>query len=267
MTIKIDRRGLITGAVVATGAAVAIASSDEAKSAIFDRRPTLAMIAYPGMFPLDLVGPLSVFSLMGTHKVEIIWKTKDNVQADAGLVLAPSMTFAEAPREIDILFVPGGGLGTVEAMKDSAVLEFLSSRAQNASYITSVCTGSLILGAAGLLRGYRATSHWAVRERLSELGATPVEDRVVIDRNRVTGAGVSAGIDMALTLAEKLTNETIAKAIQLNIEYDPHPPHDGGTPQKAGADITARLSRSYTPIFNALDRAIPDARTRLGLTG
>lgn len=265
--MKVDRRGLITGVVGVGAAAVLAANADEAASAIFDRRPTLAMIAYPGMFPLDLVGPLSVFSLMGTHKVEIIWKTKENVRADAGLVLAPSMTFEEAPAEVDILFVPGGGLGTVEAMKDPIVLDFLTSRAEKASYITSVCTGSLILAAAGLLRGYRATSHWAVRERLSELGATPVEERVVVDRNRVSGAGVSAGIDMALTLAQTLAGETIARAIQLNIEYDPHPPFDGGTPQKTGAAITERLSNSYSPIYRALDRVIPEARTRLGISG
>jgi len=267
MAIKVDRRGLITGAVGVGAAAVLAANADEAASAIFDRRPTLAMIAYPGMFPLDLVGPLSVFSLMGTHKVKIVWKTKENVRADAGLVLAPSMTFEEAPAEVDILFVPGGGLGTVEVMKDQVVLDFLTSRAEKASYVTSVCTGSLILAAAGLLRGYRATSHWAVRERLAEMGATPVEERVVTDRNRVTGAGVSAGIDMALSLAQVLTNETIARAIQLNIEYDPHPPFDGGTPQKTDPAITQRLSNSYTPVYRALDRAIPEIRGKLGITG
>ena len=267
MKNPIDRRGLLTGTLVATSAAVAIASSEKARSAIFDRRPVLAMIAYPGMFPLDLVGPLSVFALMGTHKVEIVWKNKENVRADTGLVIVPTMTFDEAPKDIDILFVPGGGMGTVEAMKDPAVLSFLTSRAEKASFITSVCTGSLILGAAGLLRGYKATSHWAVRERLSQLGATPIEERVVIDRNRISSAGVSAGIDMALTLAAKLTNETVAKTIQLNIEYDPHPPFEGGTPQKAGTEITQRLSRSYSPIYNALDNVIPDARTRLRIVG
>lgn len=230
-----------------------------------DERPVLAMIAYPGMFPLDLVAPEAVFSGMRTHRVALVWKDLGLVRSDSGLGIAPTMTFAEAPAEIDILFVPGGAFGTLRCMEDPAVLDFLASRAPKARYVTSVCTGSLVLAAAGLLRGYRATSHWALRDRLAALGAIPVHERVVEDRNRVTGAGVTAGADMALTLAARIIGESHAKAIQLNIEYDPRPPFNAGTPESAGPEVTAMMTDAYKPLLDTADAVVTRVRGRLGL--
>ena len=227
------------------------ASAVEPAAAPKPERPLLAMIAYPGMFPVDLIGPEAVFSPMGTHRVALVWKTLDPVRSASGVGIVPNLTFAQADAAgpVDILFVPGGSLGTLACMEDPEVLGFLARHAPTARHVTSVCTGSLVLGAAGLLKGYRATSHWIVRDRLADFGATPVEARVVEDRNRITGAGVTAGIDMALTLAGRLVGADMAKAIQLNIEYDPHPPFDAGTPRRAGGAITDRVTRAYAPFL------------------
>ncbi len=228
-------------------------------------KPLLAMIAYPGMFPLDLVGPEAVFSAMGTHKVALVWKSLEPVRSVSGLAILPTMTFeqADAAGPIDILFVPGGTLGTLACMEDPAVLAFLGRHAPGARHVTSVCTGSLVLGAAGLLKGYRATSHWVVRDRLKDFGAIPTEARVVEDRNRVTGAGVTAGVDMALTLAERLIGTERAKAIQLNIEYDPHPPFNAGTPAGAGPAIVERLTKMYAPFLDQVNAVVPRAAARV----
>lgn len=228
-------------------------------------KPVLAMIAYPGMFPLDLVGPEAVFAGMGTHRVGLVWKTREPVRSTSGLAILPTMTFEDAERAgpIDIVFVPGGTVGTLACMEDPQVLGFLRRHAPTASYVTSVCTGSLVLGAAGLLNGYRATSHWVVRDRLAAFGATPVETRVVEDRNRVTGAGVTAGIDMALTLAARLVGEEHAKALQLNIEYDPDPPFDAGTPQGAGRGVVHHLSKVYAPFIDQVDMVVPRAAAKV----
>ena len=266
----IDRRTILSaaagiGALTAVSRnAFAVESPPPAPHAA-GNKPVLAMLAYPGMFPLDLVGPESIFSAMGTHRVELVWKTLDIVREGSGLGIAPTMTFAAAPREVDILFVPGGALGTLRCMEDSDVLGFLASRAPAARYVTSVCTGSLVLAAAGVLKGYRATSHWAVRDRLADLGSIPVHERVVEDRNRVTGAGVSAGIDMALTLAAKLVGAQRAKAAQLNIEYDPRPPFNAGSPEGAGPEVTAAMTDAYKPFLDQLNVVAPRVRGRLGL--
>ncbi len=262
---KPNRRTILTGALIAGSIPAVAAVATGKANGIFDNRPTLAMIAYPGMFPLDLVGPEAVFSGMGTHKVEIIWKDKNPVKSDSGLAIVPTMTFEEAPKKIDILFVPGGALGTVKCMQDKDVIDFLQSRAKDASLVTSVCTGSLILAAAGLLKGYKATSHWAVREKLGQLGAIYTPGRVIVDRDRITAGGVTSGIDMALTLAAKLTNDTRAKAIELNIEYDPQPPFSTGSPEKAGEELTEMLRKSYSPFYSRLDAALPDIKSKIGL--
>lgn len=266
MANEISRRDLINGATIGAIAISTNAGVKEMASAnIFDNRPILAMLCYPGMFPMDLVGPEGVFSGMGTHRVALVWKDKNIVKSDSGLGIAPNMTFAEAPENIDIIFIPGGALGTLKCMEDKEVIDFVSSRAKNAKYITSVCTGSLILGAAGLLKGYKATSHWAARAHLAKLGAIPTDARVVEDRNRITGGGVTSGIDMALTLAARLAGETRAKAIQLNIEYDPNPPFDSGSPEKAGKELTEILLKSYTPFTNKIEKIIPEIATKINL--
>ncbi len=153
--------------------------------------------------------------------------------SDSGTAIQPTTTFSDCPDNLDVLFAPGG-FGTVEAMKDQEVPAFLAERGVQAKYITSVCSGSLLLSAAGLLQGYQATSHWACRDSLSMFGAVPVEGRVVIDRNRISGGGIKAGIDFGLVLFAKLCSDETAKLTQLMMEYDPQPPFDAGSPKTAG---------------------------------
>jgi cyclohexyl-isocyanide hydratase len=180
------------------------------------------------------------------------------------VLIQPSTTFAECPEQLDVLFVPGGLKGTVAAMDDRDTLDFLASRGRSARYVTSVCTGSLLLGAAGLLRGYRAASHWYVRDLLPLLGASPAAERVVVDRNRLTGGGVTAGIDFGLTLAATLRGEEYARRVQLVIEYDPQPPYRAGTPETAGVAVADEVRRRRAPAIAAAQQAALRAKARLG---
>lgn len=211
----------------------------------------IAMLAYPGMYPLDLLAPKTVFGDLLQTRVHLVGKTTAPVGAGSGVTVTPDVTYDTCPDDLDVLFVPGGGFGTVAMMRDAATLAFLRARAERAKWVTSVCTGALVLGAAGLLRGYRATTHWVTHDVLREVGATPVKARLVIDRNRITGGGVTAGIDLALLIAAQLAGETYAKAEQLNIEYDPAPPFQAGSPEGAGARITGALTRMYGDIVAA----------------
>lgn len=218
----------------------------------------ILMLVYPKFTALDLVGPQHVLALLGpSYKVRLVGKTTNEVVSDTGIPIRPTMAFADAPTEPAVIFVPGGTDGTLAAMEDRETREFLASRGAKAKFVTSVCTGSLVLGAAGLLKGYKATTHWLALDALKGLGAEPVAERVVVDRNRVTGAGVTAGIDFALTLAAKLKDETYAKAIQLMMEYDPQPPFPkDGNPKNANTD-NVKMLRAMTVPFNAsLDAAI-----------
>jgi putative intracellular protease/amidase len=199
----------------------------------------IAFLIYPEFTALDMVGPHHMLtSLMGatTH---LVAKTKDIVKSDAGLMFQPSAAFEDCPAELDIICVPGGGAGTLAAMQDEAMIRFLRDRGSRAKFVTSVCTGSLILGAAGLLTGYRATSHWATKSLLPIFGAIPSEGRVVHDRNRITGGGVTAGIDFGLALVGQLRDREYAECVQLMAEYAPEPPYDAGTPRKAPAKVSA----------------------------
>lgn len=235
----------------------------KAREAIAPSQPRqIAMLAYPGMFPLDLLGPLTIFSDLLSTQVHLVWKDRQPIAAGRGVQLQP-IPFDECPQSLDVLFVPGGTAGTLTAMRDEAVLTFLRTRAAGARYITSVCTGSLILGAAGLLKGYRATSHWLTRDLLTQLGATPVHARVVEDRNRITGAGVTAGLDFALLMTARLAGENYAKAEQLNVEYDPSPPFHAGTVAGAGPRVSGALRRMYEPTLDAFKSAVTDAARRL----
>ena len=197
------------------------------------------MLAYPNMTQLDLTGPFEVFTRFKELKVDIVWKTLDPVRDNSGLKIVPSATF-ETRAQADILFVPGGP-GQLALMTDGDTLSFLQRQSQNAHYITSVCTGSLVLAAAGLLTGYRATCHWMSLPQLAHFGVEPVEQRVVIDRNRVTGAGVTSGIDFALTLMAQIFGEERARLAQLSMEYDPQPPFDGGSPASSDPELVERL--------------------------
>ena len=210
----------------------------------------IGMVLYPGMFLQDLVGPLAVFESLMNREIHLLWKDKNLVGNEgptqtALIPVRPTTSFAECPDKLDVLFVPGGVPGTLTMMEDPQVLQFLAHQGKTARYVTSVCTGSLVLGAAGLLKGYKATSHWATHDVLAELGAIPTKGRVVVDRNRITGGGVTAGIDFGLTLAALLRSEDYAKAIQLYLEYDPAPPFDSGSPEKAPAVVNQFLGDMF----------------------
>ncbi|UZK65476.1 DJ-1/PfpI family protein [Sphingomonas sp. M1-B02] len=198
----------------------------------------IAFLLFPDVTQLDLTGPAQILSRLGNARLDLVAKTPDPVRTDAQFSLTPTATFADLPRT-DILCVPGG-FGTVAAMEDEATLAWVRQVAAEAQWVTSVCTGSLILAAAGLLTGYRAACHWASREQLGWFGAVPVAERVVFDRNRVTGGGVTAGIDFALALTAAIRGEAHAKLVQLSLEYDPAPPYDSGSPARAEPETLAR---------------------------
>lgn len=205
----------------------------------------IGMVLYPRLTQLDLTGPFEVFSRLPGVEVRLLWKTLEPVTSDTGLTLMPTCTFEESPA-LDLLCVPGGP-GQVELMEDQELLGFLRRQGAQCEFVTSVCTGSLLLAAAGLLEGYQATTHWSALPFLESFGATPVKERVVWDRNRVTGGGVTAGIDFALTLAGKRWGEDVAKAIQLGLEYDPAPPFDAGSPERVDESLMARVMELLTP--------------------
>lgn len=222
----------------------------------------IAMLIYPGMTALDLIGPQQTFGyLMGTN-VHLVAKTKDPVVSDTGVTIQPSRTFADCPTLVDILFVPGGGKGAITLMTDDETLAFLSGRGKTAKLVTSVCSGSLVLGAAGLLLGYKATSHWAVRDILPLLGAELVVKRVVQDRNRITSGGITAGIDFGLRIAAQLRGEDYARALELTLEYDPQPPFGSGTPEKAPPSIEKAARAMYEPLHAAAQNAAIAARKK-----
>ncbi len=197
----------------------------------------IGMLLFPRLTQLDMTGPFEVFSRLPDSQVRLVWKQAGAVKADTGLTMLADTGMAECP-QLDVICIPGGP-GVAALMEDEAVLAFLRAQAPGARYVTSVCTGALVLGAAGLLQGKRATTHWASHDFLAALGATPVNDRVVRDGNVVTGGGVTAGIDFALTLAAEMASPAVAQAIQLAIEYAPCPPFNAGTPETAPPEVLA----------------------------
>jgi cyclohexyl-isocyanide hydratase len=199
----------------------------------------VGMVLYPGFTLLDLAGPQTAFGLHGqTH---LLWKTLEPVPTDMGVSINPTMTFDQAPDNLDVLFVPGG-FGTNAAMQDQDILDFLARAGATARYITSVCTGSAILGMAGLLEGHRAATHWAFYEALEAMGVEPCHDRVAVDRNRITGGGVTAGIDFGLIVIAELKGRDAAEFTQLALEYDPQPPFNAGHPRTARPEIIDMIS-------------------------
>jgi len=213
---------------------------------------SIGLLLFPKLTQLDLTGPYEVLVRAPDSQVHLIWKTRDPVVSDRGMAILPTATFADCP-PLDLICVPGGP-GQIDLMEDAETLAFLRKVAPGCRWVTSVCTGSLVLGAAGLLKGYRATSHWASVDQLSLLGAEPVEERVVIDRNRITGGGVTSGIDFALTLVAEAFGQDVAQAIQLQIEYDPAPPFPGGSPKSATPTQVA-TAREALSGFLAIRRA------------
>ncbi len=200
----------------------------------------VGMLLYPGMTLLDVAGPQTAWGIHG--KTFLLSKTLEPVPTDTRVAMVPTHTLDECPADLDVLFVPGG-MGTNGVLKDKETLAFLAEHGPKARYVTAVCTGTIILAAAGLLDGYKAATHWAYYDQLAATPTVaPVHARVVVDRNRITGGGVTAGIDFGLSLLALLHDEDTAKLIQLLMEYDPQPPYSAGTPDLAGPAVTAMAS-------------------------
>ena len=213
----------------------------------------IGFLLFPGLTQLDLTGPFEVFGSMPDVELSLIWKTVQPVTSDTGMRILPSHSFETAPK-LDLICVPGGP-GQIDLMSDAETLAFLRGVAQDCRWITSVCTGALVLAAAGLLTGYRATSHWASLDQLGMFGAIPVPERVVRDRDRITGAGVTSGIDFALTVAAEIWGRRAAEEIQLQIEYDPAPPFNTGSPASAGAALLAAVRADLAPFIERRRKA------------
>ncbi len=210
----------------------------------------VAMLLYPGFTALDLVGPQYFFACMLGATVHLVTTEPDlaPVKSDLGLAIVPTVTMANAPKDLDVLFVPGGTQGTMNAMQRKDVIAFIADRGSRAKHTTSVCTGSMILGQAGLLRGKRATSHWLARPVLAEFGAVPVDARFVTDGNVTTGAGVSAGLDFGIAVVEGLRGKSYAAALMLQAEYHPEPPFAGGTLATTDPAVGTMMSEMFAPV-------------------
>ena len=237
--MALNRRSLLFSAL----ALPVISTIAKAALPVDDGIDHIGMLVYPGFTALDFVGPHHFLGGMPNAKVHVVTTQGDlsPVPSDLGLMVEPTTTMADCPADLTVLFVPGGTGGTIAAARDHEILDFVADRAARATYITSVCTGSLVLGAAGVLRGKRATSHWATLDTLARFDATPVADRIVRDGNIITGAGVSAGLDFGIALAEELRGRIYAEAGVLISEYAPEPPIDAGTLATARPEIAALL--------------------------
>jgi len=198
------------------------------------------MLLFPDLTQLDLTGPHEVLCRLPDTTIHLVAKTREPVRSEFGLAILPTATFEDCPTAIDLLFVPGG-VGQIAATDDAATLAWLRRTGEGARWVTSACTGALLLGAAGLLRGYRATTHWSCVDLLPLVGATPVDERVVTDRNRITGGGVTAGIDAALAIVAEVAGRATAERIQLALEYDPKPPFTAGHPRSAPPELVAAM--------------------------
>jgi cyclohexyl-isocyanide hydratase len=223
----------------------------------------IGLLVFPKVTQLDFTGPLQVFASLPGAKIHLIWKRIEPVPSDSVLVLTPTITFADCP-QLDVICVPGGA-GTDDLVNDEETLDFLRAQAKAAKYVTSVCTGSLVLGAAGLLQGYNAATHWTAVDYLPLFGATPSRTRVCVDRNRITGGGVTAGIDFALTLVSILADRKSAEAIQLGLEYNPAPPFNAGSPDTAPPEVLAFLKERRAASATRRGDAINRAAARLAI--
>lgn len=225
----------------------------------------VAFLPFAGMTQLDMTGPAQFLSRLPGASVHYVAGSRDPLPTDAGFAILPTATYAEVPAP-DIVCVPGG-VGVADVMNDDAAMAWLARAGSTATWVTSVCTGALILGAAGLLKGYKATTHWAWHHHLALFGAEPVHARTVVDRNRVTGGGVTAGIDFALVLMAAVAGEEYAKAVQLGLEYDPAPPFDAGSPEKAGPELVARYAAATAKRAPGREAELLAAAARLGFGG
>lgn len=222
---------------------------------------SIGLLLFPALTQLDLTGPYEVFVRAPDTQVHLIWKNLDLVVSDRGMAIQPTTTFNTCPK-LDVICVPGGP-GQINLMEDEEVLSFIRTQSKQARLVTSVCTGSLVLGAAGLLEGYKATTHWASLDQLALLGAEPVNERVVRDRNRITGAGVTSGIDFALTVVSEIYGADIAQNIQLHMEYDPAPPFASGSPRTASKEQLKKAQEQAAPFIEKRRQATLKAAARL----
>ncbi|KFF43020.1 dimethylglycine dehydrogenase [Pseudomonas sp. BRG-100] len=222
----------------------------------------IGFLLFPGIQQLDLTGPYDVLGSLPDVKLHLVWKDLTPITSSTGLVFTPTITYADCPN-LDVLCVPGGA-GVGPLMEDPQTLDFLKAQAQTVRYMTSVCTGSLVLGAAGLLRGRKATTHWAYHHLLAPLGAVPVQERVVRDGNLFTGGGITAGIDFALTLAAELYSEAAAQLVQLQIEYAPAPPFDSGRPETAPRYVLEEANKRTVESRRVRGEIVARAAARLG---
>ncbi|WP_244484870.1 DJ-1/PfpI family protein [Bradyrhizobium tropiciagri] len=206
----------------------------------------VAMLVFDGLTHLDLAGPMDALARMPDAKVELVSQNGETVKSDLGFAVPATHSFASATAP-DLIFV-GGGSGVNALMEHAETLAYLAGTADRAAWVTSVCTGALVLGAAGLLRGYRATTHWTAMEALVPFGARPVDQRVVIDRNRITGGGVTAGIEFGLEIVRLLHGSDAAQAAQLGMEYNPAPPFKSGSPRDAQPEIVSRIRKRTAAI-------------------
>lgn len=256
---SIDRRDFGAGlsafaTLVAAGAFAAPAGSQESPTRSHDMPGApaswhggerIVFLIYPGFTALDMVGPQYMLGALMGARTQVVAKTIAPVVSDTGLTFTPSARFEDAFADIDILCVPGGAAGTLAAMRDEATIAFIRSAGRKARFVTSVCTGSMLLGAAGLLEGYEATSHWVTKPLLPIFGATPASGRFVRDRNRITAEGVTAGLDFALSLVGDLRDRSYAEGVQLLAQYAPEPPFDAGAPERAPKPAKDMLDQMF----------------------
>jgi cyclohexyl-isocyanide hydratase len=221
----------------------------------------VGLLLFPAITQLDMTGPYEVFSKLPEARVHLVAKDLQPVTAEGGMRILPTTSFADCPA-LDLICVPGGA-GVNALLNDDTVLDFVRKQAKGARYVASVCTGALVLGAAGLLAGKRATTHWMSHDMLSAFGAIPVHARTVIDGNVITGGGVTAGIDFALALAAEAFGPELAKSIQLAIEYDPQPPFDAGSPERAGPELVARARAAAASRQAERKKAVEAAAAKL----
>ncbi|TXL72118.1 DJ-1/PfpI family protein [Vineibacter terrae] len=221
----------------------------------------VGFLLFPDITQLDMTGPYEVLTKLPGAEVHLVWKNREAVRAAGGMQIVPTITYADCP-QLDLVCVPGGA-GMNALLEDEETLSFLRRQAAGARYVTSVCTGSLVLGAAGLLQGKRAATHWMSMDMLKAFGAIPVPERVVVDGNTITGGGVTAGIDFGLTVAAQVAGPEAAKAIQLGIEYDPQPPFDAGSPTGAGAALTEMVTQAAASRQAERAAAVARAAARL----
>jgi len=219
---------------------------------------TLGFVLFPDLTQLDLTGPLQVLARLPQSRIIVAAKSRAPVPSDCGLSLLPTHSFAEAP-PFDLICVPGGIKGVIGAIGDRETVDFVRRQANDAKYVTSVCTGAFVLGVAGLLQGRRATTHWAYTELLPLVGATHEKARIVRDRNLFSAGGVTAGVDFGLAVVAEIAGETVARSIQLGIEYDPAPPFDSGHPDRASTAVKSALSDRYDKARSALRDSLTQA--------